>query len=100
MFKDDKITPMCNDHFGAGSTVIATPVTYLVVRLTDTSVALIDSADFKVMGYPVNVKDPNYLTESEARTLVDQVGNILNWTFTDFELCPKGHKCKKFGVNP
>jgi len=97
VFKDDKITSMCSDHFGAGSTVIANSDTYLVVRLTDTTVALIDTLNFMVIGKPVKVKDPNFLTEAEARALVSQVGNVLNWTFTDFDLNPKGHKGKKFG---
>lgn len=100
MFKDNNITPMSDDKFGAGSVVCGLPnrldEVWLVVRLHDNSVCLISNTEFKMIGKPVQVNDPNYLTEAEARELVNQVGNILNWTFTDFSLLTKGHKGKLF----
>lgn len=96
MFKDDKITPISDNNFGAGSVVVGNRDTYLVVRLNDTTVAIIDDVEFKQIGNAVQVRDPNYLTQAEARELVDQVGDVLNWTFTDFDLKPKGRKGKNF----
>jgi hypothetical protein len=40
--------------------------------------------------YPV--EDPNFLTQDEARRIVELTK--LNWTFTDFELIPAGVKSK------
>lgn len=92
MFKTDKPSEMSAKHFGAGSTIEAGNNKYLVVS-SESDVCCVSLSTFEVVGCWTKVQDINYLTSKEARTLVDKgPGNALQYTYTDFDLIPKGLK--------
>lgn len=93
MFRDSDNSKMKKSNFGVGSTVIAGNDRFVVVRTGDVKVSLLCLKTFVVLTPSIDVYDPNFLTSTEARMLVDQTaGNKLNYTYTDFDLVAAGIK--------
>lgn len=94
MFRDKTKAAMDAKHFGVGSTIHTHRTTpeYLLVG-EGTSIRVVNLETMVFVGPAVEVEDLNFLTEKEARKVVDNtVGNDLQFTFTDFTLDPKGLK--------
>lgn len=88
MFKSDN-TPMSVTNFGIGSTVEAGHEKWLVVGSAATDSVMLLNLETMVVGSSYKVSDRNFLTEAEARALL----NLLpRYTFSDFTLDPKGLK--------
>ncbi len=97
MFKTDQDSEMSSTKFGVGSIIKGSSEKWLVVGVKNSQgkqVAVVDLDTFMLVGWADHpVADLNYMTEKEVRNIVDStVGATLNWTFTDFDLDPKGMK--------
>jgi hypothetical protein len=88
-----KKSPLDKSHFGAGSIVRAGEKKYLVITIND-KVTLLSLDTFEFFGNGIESTDVNYLSEDEARQLINQtVGAELKLEHTDdFELLPAGLK--------
>lgn len=100
MFRNTKKSEIRHDHFGAGSVIQTNhrQRNFLVIADHSNYVYAIDSTTFNIIGNSVAIEDKNWLTESEARALVNEIGNVLHMTFSDFTLYPAGMKNKLFGI--
>ena len=97
MFRDSGNSPMDKSKFGVGSLIVAGSKIYLVVSPKDKEVAVMSCETFQCIRNSMQVTGINFLTSSEARTLIDKtVGDELQYTFTDFNLLPEGVKFKDF----
>lgn len=97
MFKTNQDSEISKQKFGVGSTVTGGQQSWLVIGSTDSSgkrVGLVNLDTFEFVGWSRGfVSDLNFLTQQEARMLVDStVGNKYQWTFTDFDLVSEGLK--------
>lgn len=97
MFKENQDSDLKKDRFSVGSTVEAGQNKWLVIGTKDSKgkyVALLNLHTFIVETIPlVTVGDLGFLTELEARELLDGIGGKLNYAFSDFDLIPRGYKC-------
>lgn len=94
MFRNSisKIDP---EHFGVGSIIKAGEFSkWLLVSFKQNFVSLVNMDTFEVIpNCSFGVVDQNFLSEDEARLLIDEsIGKKLQYTYTDFELDPKGLK--------
>lgn len=95
MFRDTGNAKMSKDTVGVGSTVKGNfdSEDYMFVCIGDKSVGLLNLQTMIIDGKSVvSVEDINYISSAEARNILNSLGNKLNWTFTDFEIIPKGLK--------
>lgn len=91
MFRGVKPSELSAKNFGAGSTISAGPQDkWLVVAEFGRFIRLVDLKTFETIDGSVEVDDPNFITEEEARQAVRLINN--NYTFSDYELSPKGQK--------
>ena len=94
MFRSTKIDEVNPKHFGVGSIVDGdVEGKWLVMCTSPGRIGLLNMKTFTVDWSGIEVVDASYLTEVEARKLIDvTVGSKLHWTFTDFTLNTKGLK--------
>lgn len=98
MFKTNENSEISEKKFGVGSIIdCSSNGKYAVIGTissTHKCVGLLNLQTFVLEYAPgLRVGDLNFLTESEARQLIDcTIGKTLNWTFTDFDLNAKGMK--------
>lgn len=95
MFRDTDGTEINEKYFSVGSVVIAGHNKYLVVG-EGKYVRLLCLKTFKVLKGGRDVEDPNFLSATEARELISNTaGDLLQYTFSDFDLDPRGLKYEK-----
>lgn len=92
MFRGESKSKLLPENFGAGSFIIGDADTIWMLVSDGKSIRLLDLTTFTLTEKYYTVEDPNYLTQAEARRIVELTK--LNWTFTDFELIPAGAKSK------
>jgi len=92
MFRDISGVEPNTKYFGSGSIMRAGNEMYLVIGGKG-SVELFDLNKFELVGHPVDVEDPNYLTKDETRNL----GGVLQYTLSDFSLDCIGLKGTRLG---
>lgn len=95
MFRNSKPSDISPKNFGAGSIIEAAPgENWLVVSTGYRRVRLVDLRTFELLDVSIEVADPNYLCEDEARQLANEINS--GYTFSDFECKPKGLKEMNF----
>ena len=91
MFRGVSASKLLPENFGAGSFIIGDGNTiWMLVSDGKSSIRLLDMNTFVLTEKYYTVEDPNFLTQDEARRIVELTK--LNWTFTDFVLIPGGAK--------
>jgi len=91
MFRNSKPSDISLKNFGAGSTIEGSPgEKWLVVNDGDNRVRLVDMEYYGALDGSVEVEDPNFLTEEQARQLVRLIDDC--YTFSDYTLNPAGIK--------
>ena len=90
MFRNLRPSDLNPKNFGAASTIAGDPSESWVVVNEDGKVRLMNLQTFQMVPGHIEVEDPNWLTESQARELVRLIDN--NYTFSDYTLLPKGFK--------
>lgn len=90
MYKDS----LPKDKFGIGSLVEAGNEKYLVITIKKSKkVGLLDLRTMQIISEKfIEVENVNDLNSKEARAVVEIAGNLLHYTFTDFDLINKGLK--------
>lgn len=97
MFRGKKPSDLNPKNFGAGSRIEGAPSESWLVICNDDRVGLIDLQTFRLVEGSIAAEDPNYLTESQTRELVQLIDN--NYTFSDYDFHPAGFKEVKFVAN-
>jgi hypothetical protein len=93
MFRGESKSKLLPENFGAGSFIIGSgDQVWMLVSDGKSSIRLLDLNTLVLTEKYYPVEDPNFLTQDEARRIVELTK--LNWTFTDFELIPAGVKSK------
>ena len=90
MFRDISGVEPNEKYFGSGSIMRAGGHEMYLVIGGEGVVMLFDLIKFKLVGQPVVVQDPNYLSEAETRDL----GSEIQYTLSDFSLDCIGVKGK------
>lgn len=94
MFRVIQPATLSPETFGVGSFIIGDHDTiWMIVADGKSSVRLLNMTTYTLTDKYYPVEDPNFLTQDEARKIVDLTK--LNWTFTDFDLIPGGMKSKE-----
>lgn len=95
MFRQESRSAITKENFGAGSIIIIDGDRLFLVIASSSKMVTIDNLqDFSTTGVSITVQDSNFLTEKEARKLVDALYHEynMNHTFTDATLIPSGIK--------
>jgi hypothetical protein len=90
MFRGIQKSKMQPDQFGVGSIFEADRSNRYVVVSEGPCVRILNLNTFEVSTNWVSVEDVNFLTQDEARKVVNLAD--LNFTFSDFDFNPSGIK--------
>lgn len=94
MFKKTEPSTRSNTQFGLGSVIVgAANEKYVVVMESLSSVKLLNLSTFEPLIASAVVRDLNYMTEEETRSLVNV---SLSGAFSDYTFDPAGLKNSQF----